>query len=166
MSLDALTFRELLDYTREETGRWREWLSAQPDAVLATPIGEGSRATVRDLVVHVFAVEMRYAQRLLGEPVTPYEALRTDTLDDVFGIAEEARGKLVRYLEGATDDGLRRVLTFETLTAGTQTASARKIVAHALLHGARHWAQIATTLRQAGHPQPWPHDLLFSTALD
>jgi uncharacterized damage-inducible protein DinB len=37
-------------------------------------------------------------------------------------------------------------------------------VAHALLHGIRHWAQIAPALRQAAH-ELGPHDLLAATSM-
>jgi uncharacterized damage-inducible protein DinB len=73
--------------------------------------------------------------------------------------------KLTAFLAGATEKDLNDTLTFETKSAGTRTASRRKIVAHALLHSIRHWAQIATALRQHGFPQDWGHDFLFSEAM-
>ncbi len=54
------------------------------------------------------------------------------------------------------------MLTFETRTAGTLSSSKRKIVAHVLLHGVRHWAQIATLLRQKGYRQDWLHDFIVT----
>lgn len=41
------------------------------------------------------------------------------------------------------------------------SASAGKMVAHMLVHGIRHYAQLATALRAQGHPQPWQHDLIL-----
>lgn len=161
----ALSFRELLDYTAAETAHWHRWLAAQPDDVLDLPIGEGRTATVRGLLQHIVAVERRYADRLLGEPVTPYEAIPTDSVDALFGAFDEARARLERYLATATADDLGRRLEFQTISAGTLSASARKIVAHALLHGVRHWAQLATVLRQHGRGTDWMHDLLMSDAL-
>jgi uncharacterized damage-inducible protein DinB len=162
---DAITFRELLAYTGNETARWEAWLRGQDPAILNTPFGEGSRATVGELIFHVFMVERRYADRLLGEEPTPYEAVPHATLDELFAAHHEGRAKLLRFVEGASDDDWARTMTFQTITAGTMTGSARKVVAHALVHGVRHWAQIATALRQAGHPQPWMHDLLADDAL-
>jgi uncharacterized damage-inducible protein DinB len=34
-----------------------------------------------------------------------------------------------------------------------------------MIHGIRHWAQIATVLRQRGYPTQWFHDILLSDAL-
>jgi uncharacterized damage-inducible protein DinB len=161
----ALTFRELLDYTAAETAHWHRWLAAQPAAVLDLPAG-GRTATVRGLVQHIFAVERRYADRLLGDPVSSYDVIPTESVEALFAAGRDARQRLERYLSQATDEDLARRLEFQTLTAGAQVASARKIVAHALLHGVRHWAQLATIVRQGGHATDWMHDLLLSDALE
>ncbi|MDQ3811022.1 MAG: hypothetical protein M3336_12100, partial [Chloroflexota bacterium] len=76
-------------------------------------------------------------------------------------IAWTARERLRRYLAAATDADLARVLTFETVTMGTLSASAHTIVGHVIVHGVRHWAQIATALRQHGYRHQWPHDFLL-----
>ncbi|HYW06399.1 MAG TPA: DinB family protein [Longimicrobium sp.] len=161
-----LTFVEIRQYTAAETERWHQWLREAGPAALEIRVGEGDRATVREVIHHIFAVERRYADRLHGAPVTGYDAIPREPLDALFRAGREARSELARFAEHASPDDWARVLTFETITAGTFTASTRKIVAHALMHGIRHWAQIATALRGAGHPQPWGHDLLMSDALD
>ena len=56
-----------------------------------------------------------------------------------------------------------RVLTFQTLTAGTVSASKHKIASNVFLHGIRHWGQIATVLRQNDFADQWSHDLLLSS---
>ena len=166
MSTEPFTFAELLAYTDEETERWHGWLRAQDPSVLEVRVGEGSRATVRELIHHIFAVERRYADRLHGELPVAYDAIPMHPLDTLFDVHREGRALLRAFVARATPDDWARVLTFETLSAGTLSASARKIVAHALLHGVRHWAQIATALRAHGHPQPWGHDLLMSGVMD
>jgi uncharacterized damage-inducible protein DinB len=160
---DAITFRELLGYTDEETRKWEAWLRGQDRAVLDVSLGGGRWPTVGELVFHVFVVERRYAERLLGEEVQPYEGVPHATVDELFAIHYDARGKLERWIDRARPEEYGEVLTFQTITAGTLTASKRKIVAHALLHGVRHWAQIAMALRQAGHPGPGGHDFLLSS---
>jgi uncharacterized damage-inducible protein DinB len=39
------------------------------------------------------------------------------------------------------------------------------MAAHALFHGQRHWAQLATLVRVAGFPSGFKGDLLLSRAL-
>ena len=82
----------------------------------------------------------------------------------MFALARRGQDRLRLALDGSVD--LTKVIEFQTLSAGTLRASGRKILAHTLTHHIRHLAQIATALRQHGHPTDWMHDLLMSDALD
>lgn len=162
----GVSFETLLAYRDAETLRWRAWFEAHPPAALEVQLGEGEVGTVRRLVRHIFAVELRYAQRLAGQPVSDWGEFREETLGDIFAIGERARALAGRFLAEASDADFRERLTFATLSAGTITASKHKILANFVTHGVRHWAQIATALRQAGHGDQWPHDLLASDVLE
>lgn len=163
--VDGIEFAELLRYEEEEVERWRRWFEKRPPEVLDVSIGEGETTTIRGLLVHIFGVELRYADRLLALQPTSYESLRTNSLDEIFQIGAVARQKLREFLARATDEEFTQILTFETRKAGTFSASKRKIVAHAIFHGIRHWAQVATALRQQGHRQDWQHDFLVTRAM-
>jgi uncharacterized damage-inducible protein DinB len=160
-ALDGISFATLLAYRDGETARWREWFERHP-AALDVAIGTGRTATVQGLVVHIFAVELRYAERLLGRRVTSYEELEPAGIAEVFGIGARARGLIDEFLARAGDREMREVLEFQTLTAGTVRATKYKITANLVNHGVRHWAQIATVLRQQGFADQWAHDFLLS----
>ncbi len=160
-----IPFDTLIEYLEEESERWQQWFAQQSPKALEITVGVDDLATVRDLVMHISIVELRYAERLLGEPITPYERFLTASLEALFEVGKDARMKLTAFLAGATENDLNQTLTFETKSAGTRSASKRKILAHALLHSIRHWAQIATALRQHGFPQNWGHDFLFTQAM-
>ena len=159
-----LTADELLRFCFGETQRWRDWLAAN-QKLLDLPIDIAQAKTVRDLVLHIVAVDLRYAERLLGEKVTDYEELPTSTLAELFSTADRAREKLETFAQTASDAEWNQVLNFPTRSAGTLSSSKRKIFIHTLLHGMRHWAQLATYLRQQGHKQPWAHDFLLSDVI-
>ncbi len=161
----GVSFQELMHYNDAETRRWREFLEHHR-AALDVQVDIAGAKDIRGLIVHIFAVELRYAERLLAAAPTPYEQLPTGSLDEIFCIADTARQKLRHFLDRATGADMKKVLTFETRTAGTLSSSQRKIVAHVLLHGTRHWAQVATALRQHGYKQDWPHDFIFTDALE
>lgn len=163
-ALDGVPFTALLAYRDAETARWEDWLEAHP-AALDVSFGDGALRTIRDVVRHIFAVELRFGQRLAGLPVSAWEDFRQETLDEIFEVGADARRLVGGFLAGATDEQMREMLTFETLTAGTVTASRHKLVANLLNHGIRHWAQVATMLRLHGYADQWPHDLLLSDAL-
>jgi uncharacterized damage-inducible protein DinB len=157
----ALSYRLLLEFTSTEQHRWHDWFVAHPEA-WNVPFGSGRMATVGAVVLHIFAVEQRYAQRLLDLPVTDWDEFGQTSADDVFELGDDARAQLVEFLTNGAEPELDRVLTFQTLSAGTITASKHKIASNLFLHGIRHWGQIATVLRQHGFAEQWPHDLLLS----
>ena len=153
-------YRDLVAYQIGETRRWHAWLAQRPQA-LALRIGDGRLATVRDIAAHVAIVDLRYAQRLHGMPVTGFDAFSETTWSDLGQHAERAAALLDGWLATATPAEVERELTFQTMSAGTLVASARSVITHTLIHGARHWAQVATCLRQDGMPQDWRHDYLL-----
>ena len=142
-----------------ETARWRGFFEANPTA-LDFAAGDGSMETVRGVVRHIFAVELRYAQRLVGEPATDWADFQQHELNDLFAVGEAARGKIDVYLAGASESSLDGVLTFPTLTAGTISTTRRKLLVQTVTHGVRHWAQITTLVRLGGIRAAWAHDLL------
>ena len=160
----CLTFDELLRHNEEETERWHGWFQAHPQ-LLEVPIDVAQATEVRGLLLHIFAVELRYGERLLSQEVTPYESLPPGSVQDLFGIGVQARAKLRQFVEKASEADWQRVLTFPTRTAGTLTASKRKCFVHALLHSMRHWAQLATALRQSGFNQDWQHDFILTNTM-
>ena len=158
----ALSYETLLEFTSTEHHRWHDWFLERPKA-WAVPFATGRMATIGGVVLHIFGVELRYAQRLLDQEVTPWEGFRQTSIEDVFELGDNARAQLVDFLTSAPESELDRVLTFQTLTAGTVTASKHKIASNIFLHGIRHWGQIATVLRQQGFSDQWSHDMLLSS---
>ena len=157
----ALSYKTLLELTSKEHRRWRDWFVEHPKA-WTVPFATGRMATIGGVVLHIFAVELRYAQRLLDQEVTTWEEFRQTSMEEVFELGDHARGQLVHFLTTAPEKDLDRVLTFQTLTAGTVSASKHKIASNVFLHDIRHWGQIATVLRQSGFADQWAHDMLLS----
>jgi uncharacterized damage-inducible protein DinB len=160
----GLKMEDLLNYSEAESHRWHNWFQKNP-AAMDVKIDIAQAADVRHLVQHIVAVDQRYAERLLGEEITPYEKIPTETTE-MFRTAEHAFEKLRDFLNSTAEEEWKAVITFPTRSAGTLTASKRKIFVHTLLHGMRHWAQLATALRTAGFKQDWPHDFLFTDAIE
>lgn len=160
----GLSFGELLDYSSEQTNHWRDWFATNPQA-LELPCDIAGTKKVREVVLHIVIVQMRHAERLLNLPITEYAELGSKSAADLFALAAKSAEDLRSFAIAANDADWEGILTFPTRTAGTLTASRRKIFVHALLHGMRHWAQLATYLRQNGYPQDWPHDFIFSSVL-
>jgi uncharacterized damage-inducible protein DinB len=90
------------------------------------------------------------------------EKFPNSSLDDLFGISQRATDV---YREFFCQRETRRLGRSHTRRAREWKASRRKMVAQALTHSIRHWAQISTYLRQQGLKQEWKHDLLMSEAM-
>jgi uncharacterized damage-inducible protein DinB len=162
-NVPALSYSVLLAYTDEETRRWRAYFDQNPKA-LDVPIG-GERKDVRGLVTHLFVSEYRWGQHLAGEHPASPDSFKPQNIDEIWAIYATARKRLETWVAGATPEDLAQILTVKSVTYGETVVSKRKILTHALIHGIRHWAQIATALRQGCFVSGWSHDMLFTPAM-
>ena len=164
MTTAAITLEELLADNEASTRKWQVWFAAH-SAALEVPCAIYDSSTVRGLLKHIFAVELRHSQRLLGEEVTSYEAIPVGSLDELMAVHAQATQNLRNFLSSANDAALLEVIPIQTVSAGTVHASQRKLFAHILLHSMRHWAQLSSLLREAGYKTEWTKDFLFSEAM-
>jgi uncharacterized damage-inducible protein DinB len=157
----GLPFESLLAYNADETAHWKRWFIENPAAVdLACDVaGAGS---VRKLLLHIFATELFFADRVLDMPKADYDNLPHDTLDELFAIHESAHQKFQEFLAKATMDEWSRPVS---LGFRDFKASKRKMVAQAIWHGINHRGQLTTFLRQQGFKTGWTHDILASKAM-
>ncbi len=160
----ALTFGELLDYVENETEQWHAWFRQHPEA-LDVKLELAMNHDVRGVLFHIFFVEIRYAERLLEKPESTAEALPKQSVDELFDIGAQARKQFREFMARASDAEWNKTISFQTLSRGSYSCTKRKSFAHTFLHGMRHWAQLATALREKGMKTDWSHDILFSKAL-
>jgi hypothetical protein len=89
----ALTVDDLLQYTNWQRARWHTWLRDHPEALAlsAGPNGDGRFTSVGDLVKHIFGAELRYVQRLRGQPLDDLATLPSDDIEALFATGEAGR---------------------------------------------------------------------------
>ena len=163
--MNGISFSELLRFDEQETDCWHQFLAKEGPGVLDLNVDLAGGGTVRDLLLHMFGVELKYAERVSGGSLTQPADLPKRTVDELFSIATTAQQKIKSYLKTASEADLNGKITFPTLSAGEQTATRRKVVGHALIHSLRHWAQLTTEMRRRGYKADWHHDFLFTDAL-
>jgi uncharacterized damage-inducible protein DinB len=161
----GITFEELLAWNDEAAGAWKTHLEANP-ALLDVACDIGGAKNVQGLVRHIWGVELRWAQRLAGLPVTNKEDVPMGPLEALFHLHRRAI-EIFRDLLAAPEPSWNETYRVEldSIPEEHRSPSRRKVAAHALLHSQRHWAQMATLARQAGYALPNRGDLLFSPAL-
>ena len=152
----------LLTWNDDTTRHWRDFILANP-TILWLPCDIRNSKTVADTIQHIVAVELRYAQRLAGLPESPYEEIPKNSINSMIA-AHELAVTLVRNLLSNPDYDWSTLLTFDTITLGRLRASRETILIHLTLHSIRHYAQLATLVRQNGLKPNWPMDYLFVAA--
>jgi uncharacterized damage-inducible protein DinB len=161
----GISLTELLIWNDEASQFWKGHLDANPQ-VLPLPCDIGSATTVQELVRHIWGVELRWAQRLAGLPAIAKEEVPEGPLDALFALHVQAV-EIYRGLLAAPDEEWAKpyVLEIPSIPPEGRTVSRRKVALHSLFHSQRHWAQLATLLRQAGFPSGFKGDLLFTLGL-
>jgi uncharacterized damage-inducible protein DinB len=163
----GISFADLLRYNESETIKWRTWLEKQAPEILDIPFGDAAKrmGNVRDMLWHIFIVEWVYACVLNGEPFGGWDQFARGTIGELFAIGDQARAALGTYVARATEADISKS---QTLSGGgiTITGTARKFLAHAFFHSLRHWAQLATVLRQHGYQTDWQHDFVLSDVIE
>lgn len=161
----ALQMDELLVWNDEASSFWKAHLAKNP-ALLELACGIGGAVTVQELVRHIWGAELRWAERLAGFPETPREAIPAGPLDALFELHVKA-GPIYRKMLADPEENWEApyILNIPSVPLEKRTLSRRKVLGHALFHGQRHWAQLATLVRAAGFPSEFRGDLLFSSGL-
>lgn len=101
--MDGIRFTELLDYNAEETQRWKQWFAANA-AAADLPVDIAGAGTVRHLLLHIFFVELHFANAVLGLAPADFQTLRTQienaksqSVGELFAVSEEATRKYRDY---------------------------------------------------------------------
>ena len=161
MSRPALNAVDLLAWNDATSRAWSALTEEHPE-LLQAPCDIHNSATVGKLLQHIVAVELRYAERLSGAPVSDYANIPFASSAEIFDTHTRAISIFRRLADDpAVDWNLE--MEFDTLTAGRLRATRNAVFQHALLHGIRHYAQLATLARQLGY-SPGPMDFLLFAA--
>ncbi len=155
----ALTAQELIAWTEATSTGFEGLLTAHPEA-LAFPCDISGTRSVAEFVQHIVAVELRYAERLHGLPETPYEEVPMNSAAALYAKHDRAFN-LVRELEDRDEHFWDEAISFTTRRGDAMHVDRRHVLVHMLMHSIRHYAQLATLVRQQGVAPAWPMDYLF-----
>ena len=158
MPQPALTAEEMLAWLEKTSSGWRDLVANNPE-VLTLPCDVAGVSTVGGVLQHIVAVELRYAERLAGLPATEYGAIAFGSAEAIYATHERAAALFRKQVESDVDWDER--IEFGTRSMGSARSSRKSILFHALLHSIRHYAQLATLVRQQGIKPGWPMDYLF-----
>jgi uncharacterized damage-inducible protein DinB len=162
----GISIEELLAWNDEASAFWNAHLETNP-TLLQLPCDIGGTTNVQEFVCHIWGVELRWAQRIAGQPVITKEEMPAGPLEALFEMHLKAN-HIVRSLlaDSAQDWNAVVALDLPWLPAHLRKQSRRKLIMHMLFHSQRHWAQLATLVRSAGFPSGFRGDFLFTQATE
>jgi uncharacterized damage-inducible protein DinB len=158
MSEPVLTAQEALKWFETTSTNWRKLLTADPD-ILSISCDIANSVTVAQLLQHIVAVELRYAERIARLPETDYDKVPFGSVDAIFATHDRALD--IYHQSLASDLDWNQTIDFVTRTYGPASASRKTIFFHAMFHSIRHYAQLGTLTRQNGYKTDWSADYLF-----
>ena len=158
MAEPALSAGEMLAWLDTTSTKWKALIEAHPE-ILTMPCDVMGVSTAGGLLQHIVAVELRYAEQLSGMPPTEYAKIPFDSAEAIYATHERAMALLRQQLGSGVDWDDK--IDFVTRSMGPARAKRKTILFHAALHAIRHYAQLATLVRQHGVKPDWPMDYLF-----
>jgi len=162
MTQPILTAEEVLAWNEKTAQGWRQLLTTHPE-LLTQPCDIAGTKTVAELLQHIVAAQLRYAERLAGLPISDYATIPFDSVDSIYATHDRAT-RIFQQLFTSDDIDWNEPIDFTTRTMGSLRSNRKTILFHALLHGIRHYAQLASLVRQRGVKPDWPMDYLFMRA--
>jgi uncharacterized damage-inducible protein DinB len=161
MNEPVLTAEEILAWNEKTAQGWRQLLTKHPELLTQSCDIAGTK-TVAELLQHIVAAQLRYAERLANLPISDYATIPFDSVDSIYSTHDRATALFKQLF--VSDINWDEPLDFTTRTMGTLHSNRKTILFHALLHGVRHYAQLASLVRRCGVKPDWPMDYLFMHA--
>ncbi|MGA3225271.1 MAG: DinB family protein [Acidobacteriaceae bacterium] len=157
----AITFTELLNYSEQETKRWKEWFASHP-AALDVPFPIANATNVKGLLTHIVSVELLFARAVSNLPRLSWPEMHALADPDPFAVSEDATKMFRAFIDSAHPEDWAEV---KDVGFSGFKASKRKMLTQALLHGVNHRAQLSTHLRQQGFGDMWRHDFIATDVM-
>jgi uncharacterized damage-inducible protein DinB len=157
----AITFTELLNYSEQETKRWKEWFASHPSA-LEVPFPIANATNVKGLLTHIVSVELLFARAVSNLPRLSWPEMHALADPDPFAVSEDATKMFRAFIDSARPEDWAEV---KDVGFSGFKASKRKMITQALLHGVNHRAQLSTHLRQHRFGDMWRHDFIATDVM-
>jgi uncharacterized damage-inducible protein DinB len=151
----ALSAKDLIAWLEKTSTGWRNLVAAHPE-LLALPCDIMGVQSVAQLLQHIVAVELRYSERLADLPISDYANISFDSVQSLYATHDRAIALLQQVL--ASDIDWNATIEFTTRSMGPARSKRKTMLFHALLHSIRHYAQLATLVRQHGIKPDWSMD--------
>jgi uncharacterized damage-inducible protein DinB len=151
--------RVLYEYNAWANHRALDAASALSNEQFVKPMGS-SFGSVRDTLAHICGAEWIWLERFQGRsPASLPDVLECGDLASFRAKWSEQEKRLLRFVNGLTQEEMNRVFEYKTLKFGVYKNPLWESLQHVVNHGTYHRGQVTTLLRQHG-AQPMATDLM------
>lgn len=151
--MQATMIRTLFNFNQWAHERVWGCIETLDDARFTQPF-DYSIGSVRDQIVHVMSVDARWLARVAGDPLMPHlNAAEFGTVGSARTQWQAIAARNQAIVEGLSDAQLAGAIDYDMPRHGGAKRSTRgHILAHVVVHGTDHRAQILSLLHQLGAP--------------
>jgi hypothetical protein len=159
MAQPGLSADEVLAWLEKTSENWKALIEAHPE-ILEMPCDVMGVSTVgRTAAAYCCGGAAVTWTSSPGLPPTEYAAIPFDSAAAIYATHERAMNDAAGAA-GERDGDWEAKFEFVTRSMGPARSSRKSVLFHAMLHGIRHYAQLATLVRQHGIKPGWPMDYL------
>jgi uncharacterized damage-inducible protein DinB len=142
--------RELFAFNAWANHRIIEAVGALTPEQFTKPMGS-SFSSVRDTLVHIWAVEWVWLERLEGRSPTSFpDAKDFPDQASMRGRWAEIEKRWLEYVSGLDENELQEEVDYKTLSFGPSRSPRWQMMQHVVNHSSYHRGQVTTMLRQLG----------------
>ena len=142
--------RELFAFNAWANHRIMEAAEALTSEQFTKPLGS-SFGSVRDTIVHIWAVEWVWMERLQGRSPTSFpDAKEFADLASLRPRWAEVERHWLEYVSRLDESELEEEVDYQTMSFGPSRSPRWQMMQHVVNHGTYHRGQVTTMLRQLG----------------
>jgi len=158
--MNLTDLQTLLDYHYWARDIILDAVAALPREQFTAPVNSSFKS-LRDTVAHIYAADLVWYGRWMGEP--PAGLAAYDRFPDAASIRAawtELEGKVRPLVDGLGEAGVNRAFDYKLMSGLADTAPFWQMLVHVVNHASYHRGQATTLLRQLGAPPPKPMDMI------
>ena len=125
MTQPALTAEEILTWNDKTATGWRQLLADNPE-LLSQPCDIAGTKTVAELLQHIVAAQLRYAERLADLPITDYADIPFDSVESIYAVHDRAITILRQLI--ASDIDWNESIDYATRSMGSLRSDRKTIL--------------------------------------
>ncbi len=158
----TIPVEKLITWNDKTAQNFHDFVQENP-TIFSLPLDIRSSETIVSTLQHIVYLELRFANLIAGVAKTPLEDIPKDSIEALHAIHTRAMA-IVRQLLCDPAFDWSQELAFEIPNLGRLDASRETFLVYLTMHSIRHYAQLATIVRQAGFEPNWRMDYLFTEA--